>query len=141
MSKYRPSRYIQHSEYATVKTYDIVTASVTVPDTVTVDDMTDAVYSVDIALPTIKGIGWRAIVTSDKYTEGINTPSFLIPCTIDEMGYQFDSFYYGEVLRISPNEAQLRLVLSCAHLGTAIYTNCGQTFTVKLQPYLSPFDA
>lgn len=142
MSEFRPSRYIQHSDYATVKTYEPIIASITVPDTVVVDEFNDVVYSIDLDLPTLKGIGWRAIVMSDKYDIGINTPSFLVPCKATEMGYQdYDTLYYGEVIRISPYQVRFQLVFSTAHLDTITYSECGQTFTIKLQPYLSPFDA
>lgn len=141
MSEFRPSRYIQHSGYATVKTYEPITATLTVPDNVTVSADDDVVYSVDLNLPTEEGIAWRAVVMSDKYNIGIITPSFLVPCSATEMGSTYDTFVYGEVLRISPTNARLRIVFATAHLDTIVYSDCGQTFTIKLQPYLSPFDA
>lgn len=139
MSEYRPSKYIAHSDYASVKTYEPLTASVTLPDAITVyiDDVT---YYVDIALPSTKGIGWRALVMSSKYDIGVNTPSFLVPCKRNEHGMDFDSFFYGEVLRISATTMRLRLVIDGSY-DTATVSDCGQTFTIKLQPYLSPFDA
>lgn len=141
MSEFRPSRYIQHSGYATVKTYEPIVATLTIPDSVTVDASADVVYSVPITLPTTNGIAWRAVVSSDKYSNGVITPSFLIPCKATEMGSEYDTFVYGEVLRSSSVSAELRVVFATAHLDTIVYSDCGQTLTIKLQPYLSPFDA
>ena len=141
MLDFRPSRFIQHSDYATIKTYEPIIASVVVPDSVFVGIQNDTVYSVDLDLPTVKGIGWRAIVMSDKYDIGVNTPSFLVPCTATEMGSDYSTFFYGEVIRISSTKVRFQLVFSTAHLDTITYSECGQTFTIKLQPYLSPFEA
>lgn len=141
MPDFRPSRYIQHSDYATIKTYEPITASVSVPDSVVVGTTSDVVYYVDLNLPTRKGIGWRAIVISDKYDIGVNTPSFLVPCTATEMGSDYSTFFYGEVIRISNTKVRFQLVFSTAHLDTITYSECGQIFTIKLQPYLSPFEA
>lgn len=139
MSKFRPSRYIMHSDYASVKTYDILTASVSLPASVTTND-DDVVYEATINLPTHKGLGWRSIVSNSQDDFGVNTANFLIPCTLDSGGFVSTSFIDGEVVRTSPSEIKMRIIFSGYQWGTNIYTNYPRNFTIKVQPYLSPFE-
>ena len=125
MSEYRPSKYILHSGYATVKTYDIIETTLVIPDTVVVG-LDDVVYTVEINLPSNKGFGWRSIVETSKDTDSYDT---------------YDSFVYGEVIRSTSYSIQLRIVFSGNYLGGATYTNVEQTFKLRVQPYLSPFES
>lgn len=139
MSKFRPSRYISHSDYATVKTYQTITATLTIPNSVTVSS-SDTVYDVDLSLPTGKGLGWRSIVTNTTNDFGIHTPSFLIPCSLTISGTTFDTFIYGEVYRNSSSSIRFRIVFTGIS-GGATYSGMGDTYTIKLQPIISPFEA
>lgn len=139
MSKFRPSRYIMHSDYASVKTYDILTATVSLPATITTYD-DDVVYSAVIDLPTHKGIGWRSIIMNDKDSYGVNTPNFLVPCTLNSGGATFTSFLDGEIVRTSASQITMRIIFSGYQWGANIYTNYPRNFTFKIQPYLSPFE-
>lgn len=140
MPEYRPSKYILHSGYATVKTYGVITATLTIPDSVHAD-IDDVVFSVQVDLPTSKGLGWRSIVETDKDNFGVSTPNFLLPCTITDSYDTYSSFIYGEVIRCSSYQIELRVVLSGNYYGGADYSDIGQTLTLKLQPYLSPFES
>lgn len=140
MSEFRPSRYILHSGYATVKTFDAITATLAIPDTVNVG-LDDVVLSVEVDLPTNKGLGWRSIVETSKDNFGVCTPNFLVPCTVTDMYGTYDSFVYGEVIRSTSYSIQLRIVFSGNYLGGATYTDVGQTFKLRVQPYLSPFES
>lgn len=140
MSKYRPSRYIMHSDYATVKTYETLSASVVIPNIVNVPIDSDIIYTATIFLPTAKGIGWRSLVLSNKYSYGVSTPNLLIPCKITEDGYTYDGYAYASVVRISATVIQLQVVFSSSEHFAVDYTDMAQTLTLKIQAYLSPFD-
>ena len=140
MSEYRPSKYILHSGYATVKTYDIIETTLVIPDTVVVG-LDDVVYTAEINLPSNKGFGWRSIVETSKDNFGVPTPNFLVPCKITDSYGTYDSFVYGEVIRSTSYSIQLRIVFSGNYLGGATYEEVGQTFKLRVQPYLSPFES
>ena len=139
MSKFRPSKYIMHSGYATVKTYPSMTTTVTIPNSVTVSSG-DKTYSDTITLPTTSGIGWRSMVTNETDGFGISTPNFLIPCTMTVSGSSFDTFIYGEVIRNTKTTIQLKIVFTGVS-GGATYSGMGNTYTLKIQPYISPFES
>ena len=140
MSDFRPSKYITHSDYASVKTFDTLSASITIPNTVNVPADTDVIYKATILLPTNKGIGWRSLVVSSIHEYGVNTPNFLLPCTITEDGYTYDGYAYGAIVRTSSSTIELDVIFSSSEHFASDYTDMGQVLTLKVQPYLSPFD-
>lgn len=137
----RPSRYIQNSNYATVKTYETITATLNIPNSVTVGTSGgDVVYSVAISLPTSKGLGWRIKILSSKSSFALPSNNATIEASASIQGSSFSTMIPIDVSRTSSSNLLARVVFPRQQYSVT-YTGMQQTLTFKVQPYLSPFDS
>ena len=131
-----PSKFIINTDYATLKNDASGTAVITIPDTVNTPVGSDTIYRATLQIGASDGAGYRFYITSSKYNYAITSPAFAVACK--ESGY--DSYFYCQVYRQGKSFV-FEAVFMGDDWGTYHYTNSGQTLTLHIQSFISPFDA
>lgn len=132
-----PSRFILNTDYATLKNDAEGIATLVIPDVVNIPaGSDDSVYRTTLQIGASSEAGYRFYVTSSKYNYAIATPSFNVLCK--ESGY--DSSFSCQVYR-QGNSFIFEAVFAGSPYYTSQYTDAGQTLTLHIQSFISPFDA
>ena len=132
-----PSRFILNTDYATLKNDAEGVATLVIPDIVNIPaGSDDSIYRTTLQIGASKDAGYRFYVTSSKYNYAIATPSFNVLCK--ESGY--DSSFSCQVYR-QGNSFVFEAVFASSPYWTIQYTDAGQTLTLHIQSFISPFDS
>ena len=132
-----PSKFILNTDYATLKNDAEGVATLVIPDIVNIPaGSDDSIYRTTLQIGASSDAGYRFYVTSSKYNYAIATPSFNVLCK--ESGY--DSSFSCQVYR-QGNSFVFEAVFASSPYWTSQYTDAGQTLTLHIQSFISPFDS
>ena len=125
-----------NTDYATLKNDASGTAVLTIPSNVNIPaGSDDIVYRATLQIGASPDAGYRFYVTSSKYNYAIASPAFDVACK--ESGY--DSGFNCQIYR-QGNSFIFEAVFAGSPYWTSQYTDCGQTLTLHIQSFISPFD-
>lgn len=133
----KPAKFIINTDYATIKNDADGTASVTLPNSLTLSaNAPSAVYRATVGIGANPSAGWRCYVTSDQYGFAVCGTSFSIYCKQD--GY--DAQILGNIFREN-GAFVLEVQIPSAPFASTTWTDMGQTLTLHLQAIIDPFNS
>lgn len=131
----KASRFIMSSDFATPKIVRTVQLIVALPSTRTVRQGERIVYEAKVGIADIKGVSYRAYITSSKYSNAIVSPNFKI--TAKQDGY--DDALNGGLYR-EGNNLILRIQVPPAQGASSTWTGMEQVITAHVQLFVDPFN-
>lgn len=140
----QPSKFIFNTDYATSQNDAIKILTAVIPDSFTVPS--PPFYIVDTYLKIGElAAGMRFVLKSSKYSDVLVNPvTFQIPATYysQQLEESFDSLLTGNIIRSSAGQVRLRITPSLGYVFQVgdRFSNCGQTLTLSVQTFLSPFE-
>lgn len=133
----KSSRFIFSTNFATLKNDAIDAATLTLPNSVTINNGNNVIWSVDLHIGASSTACFRSIITSSKYDYAITTKSFSIAAKQDGN----DSELYGSIYRINSNTFRVDIIANGGDGETpTTWTDMGQTLTIQIQTFINPLD-
>ncbi|MFV0485352.1 MAG: hypothetical protein ACK5MU_03985 [Candidatus Saccharimonadales bacterium] len=140
----KPSRFNINTDYATTINDDSGALTLTIPATFVIPaGSTISPFEATAAVGQ-KSASMRFNISSSKYPgKSVITPNFNIPATYTFNGQTTEDFLIGYIYR--PATGQVRIHVepnySISYQDGATVTNVGQTITLKINTFLSPFES
>lgn len=142
----KPSRFRINMDYATIKNDSSGQLQLVIPSTFTIP--AGGIRDPFEATTTLgqKSASMRFNVSSSKYArKSITAPNFSIPATYTdtETGVSTEDFLVAYIYRPSPSQVRLHVEpnYSISIQDGATVSNVGQTLTLKVNTFLSPFES
>jgi hypothetical protein len=140
----QPSKFIFNTDYATSQNDAIKKFTVVIPASFSVYSTPYYVVNQEFSVGT-KAAGMRIVVKSSKYSDIlINPTSFDIPATYYSQYLQeySESALLANIVRSAPGKVRIRVIpsLGAVYQAGDSFSNCGQTLTISVETFLSPFE-